>query len=165
MYRKTRPRVLVAVSLFIAVNIVLTRFCSISTPVVRLGFGFVPIAVCGMLYGPVWGGIAGGLADIIGAVLFPIGVYFPGFTISSMLEGAVWGLFLNEEEKGRWRLAAAVGINRLGIGLCLSTYWLTILTGASFAGLLTVRVTQTIIMIPVQYIVLYQIRRRISKLR
>ena len=97
--------------------------------------------------------------------MFPIGVYFPGFTISSMLEGAVWGLFLNEEEKGRWRLAAAVGINRLGIGLCLSTYWLTILTGASFAGLLTVRVTQTIIMIPVQYIVLYQIRRRISKLR
>ena len=48
MYRKTRPRVLVAVSLFIAVNIVLTRFCSISTPVVRLGFGFVPMlyAVC-----------------------------------------------------------------------------------------------------------------------
>ena len=49
------------------------------------------------------------LADIIGAVLFPIGVYFPGFTISSMLEGAVWGSFSTKRKKagGVWRLPLA----------------------------------------------------------
>ena len=75
---------MVQVAALIAIEIVLSRFCSIATPIVKIGFGFVPIAVCGMLYGPVWAGVAGGAADLLGAVLFPIGAYFPGFTLSAV---------------------------------------------------------------------------------
>lgn len=145
---------MVQVALFIAVEIVLSRFCSIATPVVKIGFGFVPIAICGMLYGPLWAGVAGGLADLVGAVLFPIGAYFPGFTVSATLTGIVFGLFLHKEKASWPRLALAVGVNGLGISLCLSTYWLTILTGSPFIGLLPTRIVQNLIMIPIQFLIL-----------
>ena len=45
-------------------------------------------------------------------------------------------------------------INALGISLCLSTYWLTILTGSPFLALLPTRIVQNLNMIPIQFIVL-----------
>lgn len=147
-------RAMVQVALLIAIEIVLSRFCSIATPVVKIGFGFVPIAVCGMLYGPLWAGVAGGSADLVGAVLFPIGAYFPGFTISAVLTGVIFGLLLHKEKASWPRLALAVGVNCLGISLCLSTFWLTLLTGSPFLGLLPPRIVQNLIMIPIQFTVL-----------
>lgn len=81
MYKKVNIKILVSVSALIALEVILSRFLSIATPVVKIGFGFVPIAVCAMLYGPIWAGAAGALADFLGATLFPIGAYFPGFTL------------------------------------------------------------------------------------
>jgi len=157
--RKTNIKTLTYVAMLIAIEIVLSRFCSISTPIVKIGFGFVPIAVCAILYGPVWAGVAGGLADFIGAILFPIGAYFPGFTVSMVLTGIVFGLFLHKRKSNWSGLAGAVTVNCVGISLCLSTYWLTIITGTPFLALLPTRVIQNVIMIPVQFIVLYTIRR------
>ncbi|MCQ4862808.1 MULTISPECIES: folate family ECF transporter S component [Oscillospiraceae] len=151
---KLDVRAMVQVAALIAIEIVLSRFCSIATPIVKIGFGFVPIAVCGMLYGPVWAGVAGGAADLLGAVLFPIGAYFPGFTLSAVLTGVVFGLLLHRERAAWPRLALAVAVNCLGISLCLSTYWLTILTGSPFLALLPTRIVQNLIMIPIQFIVL-----------
>lgn len=156
---KINTKQLMHISLFVAMEVILTRFLSISTPIVRIGFGFVPIAICAMLYGPVWAGVAGGLADLIGAVLFPIGAYFPGFTLSAVLTGAVFGLFLYHKERGFVNIGSAVLINCIGISLFLSTYWLTIITGTQFHVLLLTRVIQNLIMIPVQLFVLFAIRR------
>jgi ECF transporter S component (folate family) len=157
---KTKMHLLVTVSLLIALEVVLSRFCSIATPIMKIGFGFVPIAICGMMYGPIWAGIAGALADITGATLFPIGAFFPGFTVSAALTGAVFGLFLHK--KGGWlRIAGAVSLNCLGISLLLSTYWLTILTGSAFGVLLPTRILQNCVMIPIQFAVLRLIQKPI----
>jgi ECF transporter S component (folate family) len=124
----------------------------------KIGFGFLPIAVCAIMYGPLWAAAAGALADIIGAVLFPIGPFFFGFTVSAALTGAVFGLFLYKR-RGNWgRIAGAVSINCLGISLLLSTFWLTVLSGSSFLALLPTRVVQNLIMIPVQFIALRLIK-------
>lgn len=161
--KKIDVRVMIQVALLVAVEIVLSRFCSIATPIVKIGFGFVPIAVCGMLFGPVWAGVAGGLADLIGAVLFPIGPYFPGFTLSAILTGVVFGLFLRKEERGWPHLAIAVGVNCLGISLCLSTLWLAILTGSPFLALLPTRIMQNLIMIPIQFAILRVMRYPVKR--
>ena len=154
MNSKIKIKVLVSVSLLIAIEVVLSRFCSIATPIVKIGFGFVPIAMCGMLYGPIWAGVAGALADIIGATLFPIGVYFPGFTLSAALTGIVFGVLLYKRQ-GNWvQLSGAVAINCLGLSLILNTFWLTIITGSPFIALLPTRIMQNIIMIPVQFVIL-----------
>lgn len=162
MKSKINLKTLVFVAMLVAVEVVLSRFLSIATPIVKIGFGFVPIAICGMMYGPIWAGVAGAMADIIGAILFPIGAYFPGFTLSAALTGVVFGLFLYNR-KGNWlQLAGAVSINCVGISLILSTFWLTIITGTTFMALLPTRVVQNLIMIPIQFIVLRLLQRPIG---
>ena len=45
--QKNSVKTIVTVALLIAVEVVLNRFCSINTESLKIGFGFVPIAVCG----------------------------------------------------------------------------------------------------------------------
>lgn len=159
---KIQLKLIVHVAILIALEVVLSRFLSISTSIVKIGFSFVPIAICAMMYGPVWAGIAGAIADFIGATLFPIGAYFPGFTLSAALTGVVFGLFLYKK-KGNWaQLAGAVLINCVVISLLLSTYWLTILWGDSFLVLLPTRIIQNLVMIPIQFIVLRLLQRPVA---
>ena len=52
-------------SALLALSIIATRFLSIQTPIVRIGFGGVPIILAGLLFGPGWGFAVGALADLI----------------------------------------------------------------------------------------------------
>ena len=151
---KIKTRTLAHVAILVTIEIVLSRFLSISTPVVKIGFAFVPVVICAMLYGPFWAGVVGGLSDIIGAILFPIGMYFPGFTLSSILSGLIYGLFLYKGPCSWPKLLTMVLINRICIGLLLSTYWFTILTKLPFLVLLSSRAIQAVVLIPVQLIVI-----------
>ena len=58
------------IGLLMALEIVLTQFISIETPIVRIVFGFLPIAIIGMLYGPWIAGMASAITDIVGTILF-----------------------------------------------------------------------------------------------
>ena len=155
-------KLMVSVSLLISMEVVLNRFCSIRTPIVTIGLGFVPIAICAMLYGPVWAGLTGALADILGAALFPIGPFFPGFTVSAALTGVVFGLFLFKRKGSRLQLAGAVAVNCLIISLLLSTFWLTFLSGSSFFALLPPRIVQNLIMFPVQFTILRLLQKPVA---
>lgn len=150
------------VAMLVALEIVLNRFCSINTQVVKIGFAFVPVAVAGMLFGPVWACITAGMADFLGAILFPIGPYFPGFTASAVLTGLVFGFCLRGRDSGWKHIALAVGINNLGISLFLSTFWLHLLYGSPYWGLIPVRLLQSVILLAVEFVVIRLIQKPIS---
>jgi ECF transporter S component (folate family) len=159
----SRTKKLVLVALFIAMEIVLTRMLSINTPILRIGFGFVPIAVCAIMFGPVWAAVAGALGDIIGVTLFlPMASPFPGFTLSAILVGVVFGLLLHKS-KGHWfPIMCAAAINSFVIGMLLNTYWLTILTGNPFLYLLPTRIVQALIIFTIQFSVLNVIEKKLG---
>ena len=120
-----------------------------------------------MLYGPVWGAVAGGLADFIGAVLFPIGPYFPGFTLTNALIGLVFGLFLRRRTSGTAgivSICAAVLINNLVLSLLLNTLWVSVLYGSPFLQLLPVRLMQNAVMIPIEIVVIIALRHPVASL-
>ena len=71
--KKTNVRMLTQLGMLIALQFVLSKFCSISTDSLRIGFGFVPMVICGMLYGPFWCAAAYAVADILGGVIIQIG--------------------------------------------------------------------------------------------
>lgn len=159
-YRSISVQDLVNISFFITIQIILTRFFSIQTPIVRIDFNIVAIAICSFMYGPFWGGLSAALADFIGVSLFPAtGGYFPGFTLSMFLIGTNFGLFYelrtNSTRNASLKLIFSVVLtNAILYSLLLDTYWLTLLTGKGFFVLLPVRILRSIIIVPLQVLMI-----------
>lgn len=154
-----RLKIMVHVAALVAVEIVLSRFCSITTQFGKIGFAFAPLAVCGMLFGPWWACLAGGLADFLGALLFPVGPYFPGFTLSNALTGLIFGLFLYKRFSGWKRIALASVITNFAISLLLSTWWLSLLFDSPYLGILPTRLFQSCVMTVLEVTVLSLIQK------
>ena len=138
-------------SLLVAVEIILSRFLSISAWNIKIGLSFVPIVVAAICFGPLEAGIVAALSDLLGALLFPIGPYFPGFTLTAFLTGCVFGLFLKKNPN--WlRCIAAVAINQFLLSLFLNTLWISMLYGSPFVPLLETRLIQCVLLFAVQLI-------------
>lgn len=105
-----RTKRIIMLGLMMAMSIVLTRFLSITTLTVRIGFAFIPLVVVAIAYGPIYAGIMGALADVIGVALFPTGPYFPGFTLTAFMTGAIYGVFLYKKPMKFWRVLVATVI-------------------------------------------------------
>jgi ECF transporter S component (folate family) len=142
------------IGFLIALEIILTRFLSINTPIVRIGFGFVPVAIVAVLYGPLWAGVAYAIGDVIGAFLFPTGAFFPGFTLTAFLTGLTFGLFLYGKQVSWKTVIPASLIVCIALNLCLDTFWLKILMGEGMWALLPSRLIKCGVMIVVQTVLL-----------
>lgn len=161
MDRKQSTTRLITVAFLMALEIILTRFLSLALPFIRIGFGFLPIAIIGILYGPIIGGTAYALGDLLGGFLFPSGPYFPGFTLSAFLTGATFGLVLYKKQITWKRLFIASTIVSLGINLVLGSTWLYIILGNGLLGLLPARIVKSCIMVVVQPIIIHFVWHRI----
>ena len=143
------------IGLLIAVEIVLSRFLSISTPITKIGFAFIPLSMIGMLYGPLYGGIAGALCDFIGAILFPIGAYFPGYTLTAALSGATYGFFLqNGGAKSLGKVTVASVVINIVYHLGINTYWTTLFTGKGYLALLPTRIFSNVVLLPMEIVII-----------
>lgn len=80
--------------MLVAVHVLLSRILSVNAWNMKIGLAFLPVYAAAYLYGPWIAAIVGGLGDLIGALIFPIGPYFPGFTLSCALTGVIfWAAF------------------------------------------------------------------------
>lgn len=154
MIKKLSIRDIAKLAVLIALEVILSRFLSIATPIVKIGFGFVPVVMAAMMFGPFWGGVMGGAADLIGALLFPIGPFFPGYTLTAVLVGVVYGVFLHDKPKSNLRILFAVLIVNLVLHLCLNTFWVMLTSGKGYLAILPTRVLQCLIMAPVQFVLI-----------
>ncbi len=150
MERHSHVTRLILMGLFIALEIILTRFLSINTPILRIGFGFLPIAMLAILYGPIWAAAAYAIGDLIGIALFPSGPFFPGFTLSAALTGLVYGWLLYQKPITWKRALPAAAVVCLGINLILDTFWLYLLMDKAVIGMLPARLLKASVMLPVQ---------------
>ena len=151
---------LALLGVLLALNVVLGYY-SIHTLDMKIGFAFVTLACAAALFGPVEAALIGALGDVLGFVVNPIGMFFPGYTITAALTGLVFGLFLRR--KITWpKLLLAVAINQFLLGLCLNTFFIAfqIMGGVSgiwptILGLLPKRALQAVILFVVQTLVIW----------
>lgn len=157
---QNKIKILVFMGLFLALEIILTRFLSIQTPIVRIGFTFLPIALSAMMFGPVISGVTAALADVLGMMLFSSGMpFFPGFTASAFLTGAIFGIVLYHRPKNLMNISIAVILVSVVVTLCLDTLWLYLLTGNGILVLLPARLIKFFVMIPVQILLIQSVWR------
>lgn len=163
-----RIRRLAVLAMLTALEIVLSRFLSFSSATLKISLAFAPVAVAAMLYGPLWAGCVGALADLIGALLFPIGAFFPGFTVTALLVGVVYGLFLYNRKVTFFQTLPAAVIISAGLHIMLNSFWLAVMmaTGfmknpdpartlyAAWIALMSTRVLSNAVMIVVQIILI-----------
>lgn len=157
-------RLMVIVALLAAMQVVLSRFLSFAVWNQKIGLAFVPIMVAGMVFGPLAGALVGGLSDLVGALLFPIGAYFPGFSLTAALTGAVFGWALHRRQSF-WRVCGAVGFNQLVAGLVVNSFWISVLSGIPYPGVVVGRLIQYAVMIPVEVVVTWVVMKALQPAR
>ena len=152
-------RCLALTALLIAINIALDLLgLTIKLPPnLRIGFGFLCNAAVGMLFGPVVGMMAGVCTDVLGyfAGNLTMGAYFPGYTLTAIVGGLFWGLWLYPRKISVWRAVGAKACINLFCNIGLNTLWLTITGGKAMSVLLALRVPKNLLMLPIEAALLY----------
>lgn len=145
---------LVIMALLVALAIIIKRFLGYNDKVLSVSFGFVPIAMGGMLFGPLGGLIVGTVADVIGALLFPFGPFNPLFTLVAALTGLIYGFFLHPQGVSKQRIALAQACVSLPLYMLANTLILVPIVGKGFLALLPLRALKILLFFPVEVFVL-----------
>lgn len=147
----TQTRNMVLCGLMGALAIVLSYTTSIYiTPNIRIGFSNLPNISVDYLMGPVVGLIFGGAMDIIKYFVKPNGgSFFPGYTLTAMVSGLIYGILLYKKPIKLWRVLLSEVLVKLICNCGLNTLWLTITGGEAFMVLLPARFIKNLVFIPI----------------
>ena len=123
-------RCLAVTALLIAINVTLDLLgLSIKLPPnLRIGFGFLCNASIGMLF---------------------------GHTLTAVVGGLIWGLWLYTRKITVWRAIGAKTCINLFCNICLNTLWLTVTGGKAMSVLLVTRVPKNLILLPIEIVLVY----------
>ena len=122
------------------------------------------IFVAGYFHGPAFSATVAVIADIIGALLFPSGAFFPGFTLTALLTGLLFGFMLHKKQTPV-RILITVLADQLILGLLINTYWIAILYGTTFGAAVMTRIVQCLIMIPVELVTISLLMKKLPAVR
>ena len=147
-------RCICTTALLIALYVALYAVQIPLSPQLRITFTFIPLAICGWLFGCVPATLAGFLCDILSFLSHPTGPYYIGFTITSILSGFVYGLFLYGKKGGPliWSVILSKAIVTLFLNIALNSYWISIYYGSALFSI--PRITKNVIMLPIEIILL-----------
>ena len=166
----SRNKKIILTALLLAMLIILSRFLSIKTPLLKISFAFIPTMLCAIWLGPKWAVLLNVLGDVIGATLFPTGPYFVGYTISTAITALIYGLLIYKKEANTYtekqfiiRIIISVILVTAISNIGLNTLWVSITTGKAFIVLLGTRIVKELVMIPIQIIVILFIERVLRK--
>lgn len=150
-------KMIILAAIFIALRTAVARFF-IPLPVMggqRIYFTFFINALGTVIYGPVVGGIASAVSDLIGAILFPTGPFFIGYTISSFMGSFIYGLFLYRTKISVLKIFLAKFTVNMFVNVFLGSLWSSIMYGKVFWPLLVARTPKNIIMLPIEVLIMY----------
>jgi ECF transporter S component (folate family) len=161
--------------ILLAANIIFGRVFSISLPIIRIGFGFIPLMIAGVVLRPYTTALVFVLSDVIGALLFPSGAFFIGFTGVALFNGLACGLLLgwhnlkNKPFKLDFnylvRIVLASFLIVLVGDLLLNTLMIKITMGKAWATLLAARWVKELIFFALHIVVLIPIAKVYERLK
>lgn len=159
----TSVPVIATCGMLLALKVVLGLFTVNVTSLLKIGFSFLPIAVAGLLFGPVAGGIVGAAGDVISYFISPTGPYFPGFTLNAFLSGFLYGAFFFKKQVGFWRVFSAKASVTVLVSLLLNPFWLSVLYGKGFIAVFSTRIVTNLIMLPIETAMLFAVLKVLEK--
>ncbi len=154
---------LVITALLIAMGIVLGQFSIQVTDQMKIGVSFVPTQMTANLFGPVVGGIMGGVADILKFIIKPTGPFLIGYTLSAILGPVIYGMMLYRQPISFWRILLSKLVVAVVINLFLGTFWSYYYFHAPYWASLPAKALQQVIQVPVQSVLYYLVMLALKK--
>ena len=169
--QKDMTRRVCVIAVLIAMQLVLGRIASINVgSYLKIGFGFIPIAVCGILAGPLWTVLMASACDILGALLFPSGAFYWGFTLVAAVGGLIYGFFLYKRNVNLVRCMLCTLTVALICNILLNTFFL-IRIGAmvspgneGFWSMMWTRIIKNAVQFPVNGLILFGVWRALMRI-
>ncbi len=156
-------RSIITAAMFGAISMILGSLSIMIGEIIRIDFVFLPNEFVHYLFGPVFGAVYGAIMDVLNYMVKPQGAFFPGFTISAILIGILYGFLLYKRPISLGRIIIANLIRFVFIDAILNTYWLSILVGKAYMVLLSTRIIKILIMFPVETILLFMVIKSVEK--
>lgn len=158
-------RNLATIGLLLALYLVLSTFASFQVmPTMRVSTAFLAMAIIGMRFGPTVGALSGVAGDLLGYLIKGGGMFFPGYTLTALLSGIVWGLFLYKDKPTLPRtIFARTAINAL-LHCGLNTLWSSILYEKAYLGLFWTSVTKNAILLPFEILAVFLLTNGLLKI-
>lgn len=141
-------------ALMIAACVVLSYVPSIQVfDQVKITWGFLARALCGMVGGPINALVFGAAEDTISYLLHPTGAYFPGYALTTMLGTMFYALFLYRAKCSVLRIFLAKLVTNI-LNVTLGALWSAILYSKGYLYYASASLVKNAIMLPVQTIML-----------
>lgn len=148
------PRSLVFAGLTIALATVLSALYIPVDVNLRITTAFLALALGSMIFGPIVGLSAGLAYDLIGYLFIPATVFFPGYTLSSMLEFFIYGIFLYRCKISVLRVFLCKFIVNFGIHVGLGCLWSSMLYGKGYYYFFAKSLIKNTILLPIEIVML-----------
>ena len=162
---------LCVIAVLIAMQIVLGRIAAINVgSYLKISFGFIPIAICGILTGPFWTFLMASVCDILGALLFPTGAFYWGFTLVAAAGGLIYGVFLYNKNESLVRCMICTLTIALICNILMNTVFLCQIGAMvqpgndGFWPVMWTRVLKNLIQFPVNGLILFAVWKALKRI-
>ncbi|MEG0272398.1 MAG: folate family ECF transporter S component [Hydrogenoanaerobacterium sp.] len=125
-------RMLAVAALFVGLHVVVSAFFVPIGENLRIYASFFVTALGSFIYGPVFSVMVGFAGDILGFFIHPSGGFFPGYTLTAMVSGLCYALFLYRARLSFLRVFLCKMCVNIFINVGLGSLWSAILYGKGF---------------------------------
>lgn len=160
--RLKSPRVLAVSALLIAVTIAITTLYIPLPNNLHVFFDYTPKALCAAVCGPVAALGVGFVMDILGFLARPMGAFFPGYTVTTMVTMLIYALGFYNRKLTIPRIAITKLIVNVVCNIGLNSLWNSILMGKAFVVFLGGSVAKNLLLWPIEVIVMVLVFRLIA---
>lgn len=155
-------RTITTAAMFAAVSVILSAFTIVAGPYLKIGISTIANEFVYMLYGPVVGACYGGILDLMKYVISPTGEFFPGFTLTAVAGGLLYGAVLYGRPLTFRRVLLAKFLVILVCNILLNSIWVNMLYGKALAAILPARILKNVIQWPVDSLIFYVLASRLE---
>lgn len=150
-------KILTLAAVLIALSVVLSSFYIPVAENLHISFTFLVMSLGAVIYGPVVGLVVGAVSDIVGFIIHPFGMFFPGYTLSAMLGCFIYGIFFYRKRITILRIFLAKFLVNFVVNVGLGCLWSSILIGKGYLFFLANSLIKNTLMLPIEVFLLYAV--------
>ncbi len=148
---------LMVLAILIALSVILERLLGYNDRILSISFGYLPIVLAAIVYGPGSALVVSVAGDVLGALFFPAGPLDLRFALIAAAKGLLYGLFLRREETQRGSAALAQALVTVLCHLTLNTLVISDIIGKGFWALLPLRGVKNLLFYPIEVLTIIKL--------